>query len=110
MKRVHLRFVRPGMTLARAVTAADGTVVAGVGSRLGPPAVRLLVALGVGSVWVESPGAIAPWEEDPELEEALARLDARFAGEPHDAVLHELHGCLHERLVAHAARRQGDGS
>lgn len=106
MTRVHLRFVRPGMTLARAVTAPDGSVVAGVGTRLGPAVVRLLATLGIDSVRVESPGPVAAWEEDPELPEALARLDARFAAEPPDAVLALVRDCLRERLTAHDGRRQ----
>lgn len=106
MQRVHVRFVRSGMTLARPVTAADGSVVVGAGTRLVPAAVRLLEADGVASVWVESSEAIAPWEEDPDLEPALSRLEARFPA-PRTPELAELYACLRDRLVAHAARRDG---
>jgi hypothetical protein len=104
MTRVHLRSARPAFHLARAVTAADGQVVAGIGTALTPSVVRSLAAAGVDSLWIEEDALVAEWEEDPDLERALAALDARFAGAPADAILGALKTCLHDRLVARAQR------
>ncbi len=103
MIRVHLRSARPSWHLAQAVTAADGQLVAGVGTGLGPSVVRSLIAAGVDSVWVEEAEQVAEWEEDPTLERALAALDARF-GNAADPVLAALKECLRHRLVARARR------
>lgn len=107
MERVHLRFVRPGMKVARAVTGPDGAVIVGVGSALGPALGRLLEAHGVASVWVDAPDGVAPWERDPELDEALRALEARFGASAAEPTLGQLYACLRERLLAHAARRDG---
>jgi hypothetical protein len=106
MTRVHLRSARPAFHLARAVTAADGQVVAGTGTALTPSVVRSLAAAGVESVWIGEDGLVAEWEEDPDLERALAALDARFAGAPADAILGALKSCLRDRLVARAEREE----
>jgi hypothetical protein len=104
MTRVHLRSARPAFHLARAVTAADGQLVAGAGTALTPSVVRSLAAAGVDSVWVGEDGLVAEWEEDPDLQRALEALDARFAGAPADAILSALKTCLHDRIVARAGR------
>jgi hypothetical protein len=104
MTRVHLRSARPAFHLAQAVIAADGQVVAGVGTALTSSVVRSLVAAGVDGVWVAETDLVAEWEEDPDLDQALAALDARFAGAPADAVLDALKDCLRQRLVARAQR------
>lgn len=106
MRRVQVRFLRSGMTLARPVTAPDGATVVGVGTRLVPAVARVLDAYGVRSVWVESAEPVAPWEEDPEPDEALARLEARFPP-PRAGALAEVYACLRERLVAHARGLDG---
>jgi hypothetical protein len=106
MTRVHLRSARPAFHLAQAVTAADGQVVAGVGTALTSSVVRSLAAAGVDCVWVAETDQVAEWEEDPDLERALAALDARFAGAPADAVLDALKTCLRHRLEAHARRHE----
>jgi hypothetical protein len=102
--RLHLRSARSSLHLARAVTTADGQLVAGVGTGLGPSVVRSLLAVGVDSVWVEEADQVAEWEEDPALDRALAALDARFAGDVADPVLDALQECLRHRLVARARR------
>lgn len=101
---MHLRSARPSWHLARAVTTADGQLVAGVGTGLGPSVVRSLLVAGVDSVWVEEANQVAEWEEDPALDRALAALDARFAGGAGDPVLAALQECLRHRLVARAHR------
>jgi hypothetical protein len=106
MTRVHLRSARPAFHLARAVSAADGHVVAGVGTALTTSVVRSLVAAGVDSVWVAESDLVAEWEEDPDLDRALAALDARFADGPANAVLDALRDCLRHRLVARAQRTE----
>ncbi len=104
---MHLRSARPAFHLARAVTAADGQVVAGAGTALTPSVVRSLAAVGVDSVWVGEDALVAEWEEDPDLQHALDALDARFAGAPADAILGALKACLRGRLVARAERQEG---
>ena len=94
------------MHLARAVLGADGCVVAGVGTTLGPAVVRSLTRLGVQSVEVVEAEDVADWEEDKDLARALADLEARFAGEPADPIL----DALKAALVRHLRARAGDGS
>lgn len=103
MTRIHLRFARPGMHLARALADPDGTVMAGVGTRLTASLVRALRDQGVERVWVRE-DAVAPWEVDADLDEALAALDARFARDGEDPVLAAVHACLRNRMIARARR------
>lgn len=103
MTRIHLRFARPGMHLARALTDPDGTVMAGVGTRLTASLVRALRDQDVERVWIQEE-AVAPWEIDPDLDEALAALDGRFAREGADPVLAAVHACLRNRMIARARR------
>lgn len=105
MTRVHLRSARPAFHLAEAVTADDGQLVAGQGSALTSSVVRSLAAAGVDSVWIAEDDLVAEWEEDPDLDRALAALDARFAGAPADAILGALKTCLRQRLVAREEER-----
>ena len=93
------------MHLARAVLGADGCVVAGAGTTLGPGVVRSLARLGVQSVEVVEDAEVADWEEDKDLARALADLEARFAGEPADPILEALEAALARHLRA----RSGDG-
>lgn len=111
MTRIHLRFARPGMHLARALTASDGTVMAGVGTRLTPSLLRGLREQGVERIWVRE-DAVAPWEVDVDLEQALADLDARFADTEGDPVLAAVHACLRNRMIAREQRLRsaGDGA
>ncbi len=107
MIRIHLRFARPTQHLSRAVTADDGTVVAGVGTRLGASVVRSLRAVGVDRVWIREAEQVAAWEEDKALADALADLDGRFAADGGDPVLDTIHRCLRNRMLTRA-RRLGD--
>lgn len=108
MTRIHLRFARPGMHLARALSASDDTVLAGVGTRLTPSLLRALREQGVERVWVREE-TVAPWEADVELEQALADLDARFAHETRDPVLAAVHACLRNRMIAREQRLRSSG-
>ncbi len=110
MVRVQLRFARPELHLAHPVTGPGGGVLVGAGTRLEPAAVRSLLALGVRSVWVEEADRVASWEEDRDLEPALAALAARFAGEPENPVLRALEDALRRRLVACARGPSGGGA
>ncbi|MCW5892912.1 MAG: hypothetical protein KIT14_20555 [bacterium] len=96
------------MHLARALTAADGAVMAGVGTRLTPSLLRALRDQDVERVWV-SEDAVAPWEVDVDLEQALADLDARFAREAGDPVLAAVHTCLRNRMIAREQRLRVEG-
>ncbi len=106
MTRVHLRFARPGMHLAQALTATDGTVVAGVGTKLTASLLRAFCEHDVERLWVQEDG-VAPWEVDAGLEQALADLEARFAHEQGDPVLDAVHACLRNRLIARERRLEG---
>src|SRR5690242_3979085 len=106
MIRVHLRSARPALHLAQAVTTADGQLVAGLGTALTPSVVRSLTAAGIDCVWIAESDQVATWDEDPDLDRALAALDARFAGAPADAVLDALKECLRNRLRTHARRHE----
>jgi hypothetical protein len=106
MTRIHVRSARPAFHLAQAVTAGDGQLIAGLGTALTPSVVRSLTAAGVDCVWIVESDEVAAWEEDPDLDRALAALDARFAGVPADAVLDALKECLRNRLRAHARRHE----
>lgn len=109
MTRVHLRFARPGMHLAQPLTASDGTVLAGIGTRLTASLLRAFRDQDVERLWVHE-DAVASWEVDVDLEQALADLDARFATETIDPVLDALHACLRHRLIAREERlAESDG-
>jgi hypothetical protein len=102
MIRIHVRYARPSLHLARPVAGADGALVAGVGSALTPSVVRGLSDIGVTRVWVREVDRVRAWEEDRDLEQALAALDARLAGEPPDPTLEAIGAALRRRLVARA--------
>jgi len=99
MVRIRLGHAKPHMHLARAVLGADGCVVAGAGTTLGPSVVRSLVRLGVRSVEVVEAGEVAAWEEDKDPSRAVADLEARFVGEPPDPILDALKAALVRHLT-----------
>src|SRR5207244_13657291 len=82
MVRIRLGHARPHMHLGRAVLGADGCVLAGAGTTLGPAVIRSLARLGVRSVEGVEDGEAAAWEEDKAPTRALAELEAPFPGEP----------------------------
>jgi hypothetical protein len=106
--RIQLRFARPHMHLAEAVVGPDGRVIAGVGTTLGESVVRALLRQGIESAVVEEADEVAEWEEAKDLDAALAALDARFAGEPADAILTTLKASLARHLRTRAARREDE--
>ena len=108
MIRVHLRFARPTMHLARPLAADDGALLAGVGTRLTRPLTRALRDSGVESVWVREVEGVADWEEDKDLDRALAALTARFADEPPDPVLLAVRDTL-RLLLLRRVRTPGAG-
>lgn len=107
MTRIHLRFARPGMHLAQPLSAPDGTVMAGIGTKLTASLLRAFRDQDVERLWVQEDG-VAPWEIDAGLEQALADLDARFAHEHGDPVLDAVHTCLRNRLIARERRLAED--
>ena len=94
------------MHLAEPLLGPDGTLVAGVGTTLGETVVRSLRRLGIESVVVREADEVADWEEAKDLDAALAALEARFAGEPADAILSTLKAALARHLRTRAARRE----
>lgn len=101
--RIHVRFARPGLTLAAAAVAEDGALVAGAGTELRPSVVRSLLEAGIDSVRIREADAVAPWEREPELDEAMAALAARFAHAGADPVLAALRAALARRMRGAAA-------
>src|SRR5262249_49053485 len=108
MVKIRLRCVKQRMRLARPLVGPDGAVVAGIGTILTPSLQRMLLAMGVESVWVECDAPIAHWEEDKDLERALADLAARFAQESSDPVRDALETALGDHLRATAPRPGAD--
>jgi hypothetical protein len=96
------------MRLARPLAGPDGAVVAGVGTSLTPSIIRMLLATDVESVWVMADAPVADWEEDKDLDRALADLEARFAYEAGDPVRDALETALREHLHARALRRKAE--
>jgi hypothetical protein len=96
------------MRLARPLVGPDGAVIAGVGTGLTPSLLRVLLAMGVESIWVQADDAVADWERDKDLDRALADLAARFAHESNDPIRDALEAALREHLKARAAGRQAD--
>jgi hypothetical protein len=103
MTRIQLRFARPYMHLAEPLVGPEGTVVAGAGTTLGEPVVRALLRLGIETVAVQESTDVAEWERARTLDEALAALEARFAGERADPIL----DTLKTALARHLERRGG---
>jgi hypothetical protein len=108
MVRVQLRCVKPRMRLARPLTGPDGAVAAGVGTTLTPSLIRMLLAMGVESVWIAAGTPVAEWEEDKDLDRALADLEARFAREGTDPIRDALEAALREHIRARAVRSATD--
>jgi hypothetical protein len=98
------------MRLARPVVGPDGAVVAGVGTTLTPPLVRMLLAMGVDGVWIDTELPVADWEEAKDCARALADLAARFAYESPDPVRDALEAALRAHLLAKADAREADPS
>lgn len=82
MPRIPLRAVKPGHRLARPITNATGVVLVQAGAELTPTLLARLESMGVDGVFV--PSADGASDRKP-LEEALAEIDARFAGHDEDA-------------------------
>jgi hypothetical protein len=101
--RVALEFAKPTMRLARPIFDADGRLVAGVGTQLGPRVVTVLRTMAVQSVPVVE-GDAEPWEVVAPLADELAALDARFAGTPSTPPLAAVHDAIVRRLAGRAAR------
>ena len=110
MVSIQLRCVKPRMRLARPIVGPDAAVVAGVGTTLTPALVRMLLAMDVDSVWIETDLPVADWEEAKDSERALAALAARFAHEPRDPLRDALEAALRTHLLAKAGNRQADPS
>ena len=108
MVRIRLRCVKPGMRLARPLVGDDGAVVAGVGTGLTPSLVRMLLAMDLESAWITADAAVADWEEDKDLDRALADLEARFAYESRDPVRDALEAALREHFRARASRSEAE--
>ena len=106
MVRVQLRCVKPRMRLARALEGPDGAVVAGVGTSLTVSLLRMLLAMDVESVWIEDDVTVTDWEEDKDLDRALADLATRFAHEASDPIRDALEGAMQQHLRARAAGRE----
>jgi hypothetical protein len=75
MPKVPVAKLEPGMKLAKPVTAKNGMVMLGEGTELSATWIERIRDMDITSVFVEGP----PIQTIP-LEEALANLDARFAG------------------------------
>jgi hypothetical protein len=80
MPRIPLRDVTPGQRLARPITNASGVVLIQAGAELTPALLSRLESMGVDGVFVPAAAGAA---DLPPLEDALAEIEARFAG--HDA-------------------------
>jgi hypothetical protein len=101
--RIHLQFATPEMRLARPISDANGRLVAGVGTLLSPGVVRVLRHMAVQNVTVEDAGGLAPWEQVRSVDEELAALAARFAGEPSTPPLDEIRDAIARRIERRAA-------
>lgn len=84
----------------------DGAVIAGVGTGLTSSLIRMLLGMEVESVWVTADASVADWEEDKDLDRALADLGARFAHEAADPVRDALETALREHLQTRALGRE----
>jgi hypothetical protein len=101
--RVALEFAKASMRLARPIFDADGRLVAGAGTLLGPRVVGVLRTMAVQSVPVVE-ADVEPWETVEPLADELAALAARFAGAPESSGLTALHEAIARRLATRAAR------
>lgn len=101
--RVHLRFVKPTMRLARPIVDAEGKLIAGQGTLLGDRVVRVLRNMAVQSVLVLDTDEVRSWETIRPLEEELRALDERIGPEVTNEPLRELRAAIERHLTRRAA-------
>lgn len=92
MELLNITQLRPGLTIAKAVTNAGGAVLCPPGFRLTESAIRSLENAGVESVIVECvPGGPSA------LDARIADLEDRFQ-DVEDAIMLQLKACIEKRL------------
>jgi hypothetical protein len=107
--RIHLQFATPAMRLARAISDADGRLVAGVGTVLSAGVVRVLRHMAVQSVLVEDGGGLASWEAVRTPQEEQQALATRFAGETITPPLAEIQAAIARRIERREKSAADDG-
>jgi len=74
MPKIPVSNLEPGMKLAKPITAKNGMVMLGEGTELSATWIERIRDMDIASVFIDGPP-----EHGLSKEEALARLDARFA-------------------------------
>jgi hypothetical protein len=106
--RVPLEFVNATMRLAQPIADADGRLVAGAGTHLGPSIVRALRKLAIQTVQVVESDDVASWERTIPLQEQLADLERRFDREPASEAMAALRTAITRHLCKRAIRLERD--
>ncbi|MFN8062600.1 MAG: hypothetical protein U0Q12_25835 [Vicinamibacterales bacterium] len=85
---------QPGQTLARSVTGASGTIIAGAGLQLTKAIIARLRTLGIDAIEIADESDAS----DAERLRLLEELDARFAGHEHDELMMALKATVATQL------------
>ena len=92
MELLNISNVKPGQTLARAITNADGAVLCPTGFKLTESAIERLKNAGVDSVVIEGGE-----DSGPSMEQRIAELRERFEGID-DPIMLQLKATIEKRL------------
>ena len=77
--RILTLLAQPGLVLAKPVLSGDGLPLVGVGTQLSHRHLRLIYDEGIAVLHVEPDRRIASWQELPDVDGFIGRLDERFA-------------------------------
>lgn len=102
--RVPLSFAKPTMRLAGPICDAEGRLVAGTGTALGPPVLRVLRKMAIQTVLVADGAELASWEQTKPLQEMLLDLERRLDREPASEPLAALRAAITRHLCKQAVR------
>ena len=92
MRRINVKFLRPGQVLADAVTNSGGAVLCPMGYTLTDKAIERLKNAGAVSVWIEGDP-----DAGPDVDKLEAKLNKRFEGID-DPVLLRIKALLQKRF------------
>ncbi len=76
--RILTLLAQPGLVLVKPVLSSDGMPLVGAGTKLGHRHLRLIYDEGISVLHVEPDRRIASWQELPDVNGFIRRLDERF--------------------------------